>query len=709
MTEEITYTDSALSDMIKQFLQSFKNGDGKYVYVDAIDIMMPSNKTWLTVKYVDFAGEELEKVFNNNPERVLKQFSRAIKEILQTRYPKFAQSIEEKIQVRISDYPRNISTRAINEDYLEQFISVFGFITRTGKPIYVPTKIRYTCYAGHSIEVNSDFGIPNMQHTKCNKVQGDKRCGKEYELQEPLHLMPIENVSVQDLPSVLPPGEIPGQNKVIVAGSLISECRPGDKVIISGVLKKYLINPRSKLLQYKLILHANNVKKIAVDSVDITEKSNHELVRIINIPEAQRYQILIKSIAPHIYGHETIKESLLLLLAAHAPKNITDFAKIKWDGAKDDDEYDMIKQRWDINIFLVGDPGSAKSEMLKFVAKVAPRGIYTSGGGTTAVGLTAALIKDPFTNEYEIAAGAMVLADLGVVAIDEFDKMTDEDRGKCHEAMENQTATIAKGGVYAQLNARCSTLAAANPKHGKYNPFETVYENTKLPIPLLTRFDLIFTVQDIPEPKKDTLVAERILDTNTNLKKVTSNTIAPKVLTKYLSYTKQFHPTPTDEAKKMMIEYYVKMRSQKGNTNEEENFTITARQFEAILRLATARASILSKKNVDEDDVKRVIEIMGEMFHDTATDPATGKVDMSVLHTGKTKTENSKIVLFENIMKGLIGDSYGNGATIDEIINEMTQTGRWDDESSVKDFFKKMIKENIIYPSTPDHYKLLNN
>ena len=708
-SEKITYTDSALSDMIKEFLQSFKNSDGKYVYVDAIDVMMPSNKTWLTVKYVDFAGEELEEVFNKNSERVLKQFSRAIREILQTRYPGFAQNIKEKIRVRISDYPQNISTRAINEDYLEQFISVFGFITRTGKPIYVPTKIRYTCYAGHTIDVDSEFGIPNMQHSKCNKIQGDKRCGKEYELQEPLHLMPIENVSVQDLPSVLPPGEIPGQNKVIVAGSLISECRPGDKVIISGVLKKYLINPRSKLLQYKLILHANHVKKIAVDSVDITEKSNYELVRITNIPEQQRYQMLINSIAPHIYGHETVKESLLLLLAAHAPKNITDFAKIRWDGVQDDDEYDMIKQRWDVNIFLVGDPGSAKSEMLKFVAKVAPRGIYISGGGSTGVGLTAALIKDPFTNEYEIAAGAMVLADLGVVAIDEFDKMKDEDRGKCHETMENQTATIAKGGVYAQLNARCSTLAAANPKHGKYDPYATVYENTKLPIALLTRFDLIFKIRDIPDKIKDALVAERILDTNTNLKKVTSNTIAPKVLTKYLSYTKQFHPTPTDEAKKMMTEYYIKMRSKGSDDTGEEDFTITARQFEAILRLATARASILSKENVDEEDVKRVIEIMAEMFQDTATDPTTGKVDMALVHTGRTKTENSKIILFESIMKGLIGDSYGNGALENEIITEMIKTGRWDNESSTKEFFKKMIKENMIYQSTPDHYKLLNN
>jgi replicative DNA helicase Mcm len=576
LTEEKTYTDSALSDKIKEFLQSFKK-DGKYQYVDAIDVMMPYNTTWINVKYTDFAGEKLEKIFNKEPKRTLKIFARTIKETLQTRYPEFAQSIKEKIAVRISEYPQTISTRAINENYLEKCISVFGFITKTGKPIYIPTQIKYTCYAGHSTTVDSEFDIPDIQHTKCNEIQGEKRCGKDYEFQEPLHLMPIQHISVQDLPNVLPPGEIPGQNKVIVAGSLIKECRPGDKVIISGVLEKYLINPKSKLLQYKLIMHANHVKKIAVESVDIAEKSNQELVRILNIPDDQRYQKLVKSIAPHIYGHDTIKEALLLLLAAHAPKNITDYAKIKWDGMDNDEQYDMIKQRWNINIFLVGDPGTAKSELLKFVAKVAPRGMYTSGSGSTAVGLTAALIKDPFTNEYEIAAGVMVLADLGVVCIDEFDKMKDEDRSACHETMENQTATIAKGGVYAQLNARCSVLAAANPKHGKYDPFHTVYENTKLPIPLLTRFDLIFTVRDIPDKTKDALVAETIFDTNTNLKKITSNTIEPKILTKYISYTKQFHPTPTKQAQKMMTDYYVKMRTNSSGDPSEDNFTITAR------------------------------------------------------------------------------------------------------------------------------------
>jgi replicative DNA helicase Mcm len=706
LSEEIKYTDSALSDKIKKFLQEFKDNNGRYVYVDKIDTMMPQNKTWLTVKYTDFAHGELEVIFHKEPERVLREFQRAIKEILQARFSNFAESIKEKIRVRISEFPKNISTREINEEYLEQFVSVYGFITKTGKPIYVPTKIKYTCYAGHFLIADSEFGISDLQHSKCNDITSNKRCGKEWELEEPLYLMPIENVSVQDLPNVLPPGEIPGQTKMIVTGPLIQECRPGDKVIISGILKKYRINPRSKIMQFKLILHANHVKKISSEQIDITDESNHEIKKILKLEENKRYQILIKSIAPHIHGHNAIKESMLLLLAAHAPKNLTDYAKIKWDGI-DDDEYDMIKQRWDINIFLVGDPGSAKSEMLKFVAKVAPRGIYTSGRGSTAVGLTAALIKDPLTNEYEIAAGAMVLADLGVVAIDEFDKMKDEDRSACHETMENQTATIAKGGVYAQLNARTSTLAAANPKTGKYDPFKTVYENTKLPIPLLTRFDLIFTVRDIPNKKKDMLVAQRILDANTNLNSLTTNTITPKILTKYLSYTKQFHPTPTKEAETMMKEYYVSMRN-KNNNDGDDNFTITARQFEAILRIATARASILTKDKVDENDVKRAIELMKEMLQDTAIDPNTGKVDMATMHTGHTKSTNSKIVLLVNIIKGLVGDSYGPGASEKEILDEMVKSGRWDDEITAKIFFKNILKENQFYESSPEHFKLVS-
>ena len=683
-----TYTDSALSDKLKEFLQTFKK-DGKYIYVDKIDSMMPKNRAWLKVDYLDFVGTELETMFGSDPERLIKQFSRAIKEVLNQRFHDFANSVQKKISVRIMNYPLCISTREINEDCIGKFISVYGFIIKTSRPVYIPTKIIYTCEAGHEITVDSDFGIPDVP-VRCSNIEGGKRCTKRFEIENPIDLIPLQNVSVQDLPSVLPPGEIPGQSTIAVTGSLIEECRPGDKVIISGVLKKQRIITKKKRLQiqFRLQLNANNVKKISSENTEISEKTKQEIESIIKMPEKRRYEMLVNSIAPHVQGYDLIKESLLLLLAAHAPKEQTDYSRIKWDGMDDDENY-VVKRRWDINIFLVGDPGTAKSELLKFVARVAPRGIYTSGQGSTAVGLTAALIKDPVTNEYQIAAGAMVLADLGVVSIDEFDKMKEEDRSACHETMENQTATIAKGGVYAQLNARTSVLAAANPKQGKYDPYGTVYENTRLPIPLLTRFDLIWKVRDIPDKEKDALVAQRIIAADTNIGEMTRNTFSPKQLTQYLTYIKQIHPTTTKEAQKMMEEYYVKIRSK-----NDEDFTITPRQFEATLRIATARATVLNKKVVDEEDVERAIFIMSKMFDDTVVDPATGKRDMSVMDTGHSKSDNAKFDLAKDIMIALQGE-FNNPIDEQEIIDEFAKSGRFGDNA--RNFFEKLKSENLIY------------
>ena len=198
------------------------------------------------------------------------------------------------------------------------------------------------------------------------------------------------------------------------------------------------------------------------------------------------YQRLIDSFAPHIEGHSLIKEAILLLIVGSTQRHLQDGSKI----------------RGDINVFLVGDPGTAKSEMLKFCARIAPRGLYTSGRGSTAAGLTAAVVRDK-TGIMMLEAGAVVLGDQGLVCIDEFDKMKPEDRSALHEVMEQQSASIAKGGIVATLNARTSILAAANPMYGKYDPFKNITENVNLPIPLLTRFDLIFVVRDIPSKERD--------------------------------------------------------------------------------------------------------------------------------------------------------------------------------------------------------------
>jgi replicative DNA helicase Mcm len=371
---------------------------------------------------------------------------------------------------------------------------------------------------------------------------------------------------------------------------------------------------------------------------------------------------------------------------------------------------DGSKIRGDINVFLVGDPGTAKSEMLKFCARIAPRGLYTSGRGSTAAGLTAAVVRDK-TGIMMLEAGAVVLGDPICKYCKrwycsytkcknfnfEFDKMKPEDRSALHEVMEQQSASIAKGGIVATLNARTSILAAANPMYGKYDPFKNITENVNLPIPLLTRFDLIFVVRDIPTKERDMQIAKHIIRRNTSQGTDKKSVIEVDLLTKYLSYAKRGTPELTKEAEAKILDYYLQMR----NVESEEMITVTPRQLEGIVRLSTARARLLMKDKVEEEDAERAIFLIQSMLQDAGVDVNTGKVDLGVLQ-GKPRSEVSKMQLFMDILKGLEGD---NKVPVEEktFVKELEKSEKFTEEEA-RNYIRRMLREASIYESKPGHY-----
>ncbi|MDX1533252.1 MAG: ATPase, partial [Nitrosopumilaceae archaeon] len=293
--------------------------------------------------------------------------------------------------------------------------------------------------------------------------------------------------------------------------------------------------------------------------------------------------------------------------------------------------------------------------------------------------------------------GAVVLGDQGLVCIDEFDKMKPEDRSALHEVMEQQSASIAKGGIVATLNARTSILAAANPMYGKYDPFKNITENVNLPIPLLTRFDLIFVVRDIPSKERDRNIAKHIIELHTPEGTENRSLIDVDILTKYLAYAKRFNPTLTKEAEDIIINYYLKMR----NVDSEEMITVTPRQLEGLVRLATARARLLMKDQVEEEDAQRAIDLMQSMLQDAGVDVNTGKVDLGVLQ-GKPRSEVSKMQLFMDVLKSLEGD---NKVAVEEktFIKELEKSGKFTEEEA-RNYIRRMLREASIYESKPGHY-----
>jgi replicative DNA helicase Mcm len=497
--------------------------------------------------------------------------------------------------------------------------------------------------------------------------------------------------NLKKLPEDLPPGQLPHYVDVTIKQDLVDNARPGDRIILSGIVRieqESLIGSRTTSGLYRLRIEGNNVeflggrgkktsRKIQREEISADEET---IIKSLG-KNPDIYERLIGSFAPHIQGHALIKEAILLLIVGSTQRSLQDGTKI----------------RGDINVFLVGDPGTAKSEMLKFCARIAPRGLYTSGRGSTAAGLTAAVVKDK-SGIMMLEAGAVVLGDQGLVCIDEFDKMKPEDRSALHEVMEQQSASIAKGGIVATLNARTSILAAANPMYGKYDPFKNITENVNLPIPLLTRFDLIFVVRDTPSKEKDARIAKHIINLHTPTGNDTRSLIDSDTLTKYLAYSKnRVNPVLTKEAEEEILEYYLKMR----NVDSEEMITVTPRQLEGLIRLATARARLLQKDQVEADDAKRAIFLIESMLQDAGVDVNTGKVDLGVLQ-GRAHSEVSKMQLFMDVLKSLEGD---NKMPVEEklFITELVKSGKFTEEEA-RNYVRRMLREASIYESRPGHY-----
>jgi len=336
---------------------------------------------------------------------------------------------------------------------------------------------------------------------------------------------------------------------------------------------------------------------------------------------------------------------------------------------------------------------TAKSEMLKFAAKIAPRGLYTSGRGTTAAGLTAAVIRDK-SGIYMLEAGAVVLGDQGLVCIDEFDKIKPEDRSALHEVMEQQTCSVAKGGIVATLNARTSILSAANPMYGKYDPYKNITENVNLPVPLLTRFDLIFIVRDMPEKERDSLIASHILEIHRDAEHAAKPAIEIDLFSKFLSYSKQVEPALTPEAIDIVRSYYMDMRK----VESEGMITVTPRQLEGLVRLATARARLLLKDRVDAEDATRAIYLVDQMMRTAGVDVNTGKTDLGVLY-GKPQSVVSKEKTFMEVFRGLTG-AENNDVEDKALVEELVKTGKFSDEEAKK-YIQKFNREGQIFERRP--------
>ena len=692
-------TISALSNELELFLRSFKDRTGNYKYFDKINNMIATSSAYIAVDYIDFDSfnPSLAKDITHKPDEMFDAFNEAVISILSEIHPEYAGEIKDNIRVRIGNYAVQKGLRDINADVINKLLGVSGMVVRSSEVKPFGKKIAYRCLNCNQINLSQLKGLSLRKPQRCLNCSE-----KELEMDiENSLFIDFQLVRLQELPEDLPAGQLPHYIEVTILGDLVDQCRPGDRIMLTGVIRidqeaasfasgNSSSSSQIKTSLFKLRMEGNNIEYLggragdkktrSIERISISAEDEKQIIAMSKKPDI--YEKLISSFAAHVYGHEVIKESILLLIVGSVNKKLDDGSA----------------RRGDINILLVGDPGTAKSEMLKFAAKIAPRGLYTSGRGSTAAGLTAAVIRDK-SGIMMLEAGAVVLGDQGLVCIDEFDKIKAEDRSALHEVMEQQTCSVAKGGIVATLNARTSILSAANPMYGKYDPYKNITENVNLPIPLLTRFDIIYVIRDIPEKEKDSKIAGHILEIHKDFQK-TSQTVAINIdlLSKYLAFAKLVvEPELTREAVSIIRDYYMKMR----NVDSDSMITVTPRQLEGLIRLSTARARLLLKEKVEKEDAERSIFLVQRMLETAGVDVNTGKVDLGVLH-GKPFSEISKLKLFMEIFSSLSGEDK-NDVEENTFIIELAKTGKFS-ESDAKSFIKKAMNDGQIYERKPGFY-----
>ena len=678
-------TAAALANDLEKFLKAFKDRDSNYKYFDRINNMMASGAQSLIVDYIDLDSYNplLAKEITHKPDEYLEAFNEAVLSVLREIHPDYEQEIREKIRVRIGNYTVQKGLREINADLINKLVSISGMVVRSSEVKPLAKKIAYKCTNCNTVTEAQLKGLVMKKPVKCPACSE-----KELEMDPESSLfIDFQMVRLQELPEDLPAGQLPHYIEVTVMSDLVDQCRPGDRIILTGIIRieQEQLAPQAKTSLFRLRMEGNNIEYLGgragskdtryVERIMISTEDERQIRTIASKPDA--YEKLIASFAPHIYGHEPIKEAILLLIVGSVTKRLEDGST----------------RRGDINVLLVGDPGTAKSEMLKFTAKIAPRGLYTSGRGSTAAGLTAAVIRDK-SGIMMLEAGAVVLGDQGIVCIDEFDKIKPEDRSALHEVMEQQTCSVAKGGIVATLNARTSILSASNPIYGKYDPYKNITENVNLPVPLLTRFDLIFIVRDSPDKEKDNLVASHILEIHRNTEQAARPAIDIDLFSKYLSYAKQIEPALTPEAIDIVRSYYMDMR----RIESEGMITVTPRQLEALIRLASARSRLLLKDMVDAEDAQRAIYLVDQMMRTAGVDVNTGKTDFGVLY-GKPQSVVSKEKTFMELFRGLTG-AENNDVEDKVLVDELVKTGKFSDEEARK-YIQKFNREGQIFERRP--------
>ncbi|MHA1136375.1 MAG: minichromosome maintenance protein MCM [Candidatus Thorarchaeota archaeon] len=679
-------------ERFEEFLRTYKDDQGVLTYWTRVQQMSINDERSISIDFQDLIS--FDNVFvtlaAENPSRFIEIINHALVAVLQVEDPDYIASLETPetpastlFKARITNYTEHVPLRAIRSKHIGKLLRVSGVMMRASevKPLLVVAQFqcRICGLLIPQIQEEGRYTEPIM----CTDGMGggcDKKTPMRL-LTQDSQFRDWQKVRIQESPDELPPGQMPRSIDIILEGDIVDISRPGDLVKVTGILQTTPDFSRrgGKLATFNVFIEANGVEisEKEHEQIEISEDDEKKIKELAD--DAYVHERIVASIAPSIQGHDNIKESIALLLFGGVSKTLEDGTKLRGKS----------------NILMIGDPGTGKSQILKFVSGLAVRALYTSGKGSSAAGLTAAVIHDSDSGAMTLEAGALVLADQGIACIDEFDKMDPTDRTAIHEAMEQHTVSIAKAGIVATLNARTSILAAANPTLGRYESSLSVQDNIRLPFTILSRFDLIWIMVDTIEATKDRELAQFILNMHQMKRakdKPSIPPISPAFLKKYIGYSNRYViPQLTPEAAEVIENFYVGLRK---SAEGGAAVPITARQLESLVRLSEARARMALQPKVSKEDAQAAVRLMEDSLRMVALDRVTGKIDIDKLVSKMSASQRGSSDVIIKAIKDM--ESEGTSTVNrDALVQKAVLMGLTREQA--EEVIDKLLSEGILY------------
>jgi replicative DNA helicase Mcm len=680
-----------LDKLFLEFFETFRDGSGEYKYrarlrrmasrLLAGDPSDPPPRT-LVIDFSDLlvwrpedAGRKLADLLVGRPDEALRAARLALLELAKVEAPDLGEEARGSLRVGVRGLPVRTPLRALGREHVGRLVSFEGMVVKSTKRYVYIRRAAWRCRKCGSLTYTESVGGRVVEPEACPYCgSSDLREDEgEHELAD------WRRITVQEPPEELPPGQVPVAAEVELFDDLSRLGNPGDKVVVTGVVRAVRRGRRDARIE--LAVEAVGLDVVAKDApVQVTPEDEERIRELASRPDVE--ELIVASIAPSVHGLREVKRAIALQLFGGVPKVFPDGVRV----------------RGDIHVLLVGDPGTAKSQLLKYAAALAPRGVYTTGKGATAAGLTAAVVKDPETGAYALEVGALVLADMGLCAIDEIDKMDARDRAAIHEAMEQQTVSVAKAGIVATLNARASVLAAANPAFGRYDPSRPLSENISLPPSLLSRFDLIFVVRDEPSREADAALAAHVRAHHAGA--APKPPIEPALLRKYIAYARATcSPRLTEEAGRRLEEFYVEMRQRAARAGSP--VPITPRQLEAMIRLAEAHARMRLSPTVDERDAEAAIELVSAFLRSACLDAETGEIDIGIVMAGRPRSQAERMALLWDLLKRMHEEAGRRPVRREELVERARERGF--DEAFVERALRAWYEQGMLIEPKPGY------